>query len=141
MSASLPPTLERLGIDVPEDEIEEYSVEIKATGRGHEYVSETTPEEGEEPVYIHRLAAVAWGVIDSLSDPWDIHHEIPEEWLLPEEIEAIERGQDGTLGVPWVTIEDGLDDREPESHRYGHIRPSPSPSERVAADGGEVDGK
>lgn len=32
-------------------------------------------------VYVHRLAGVAWGVIDSIYDEQHVHHPIPIPWL------------------------------------------------------------
>ena len=37
--------------------------------------------EGPRFVSLHRLAAVAWGELGSLSDPQAVHHRVPVPWL------------------------------------------------------------
>jgi len=43
----------------------------------------------ERYVYVHRLAAVAWGILDGLDDPRHVHHTNGIEWLnVPDNLEA-----------------------------------------------------
>lgn len=65
-------------------------------------------EQRERYVYLHRLAAVAWGVLDGLGDDRHVHHEVPGPWL--DELGA------ATLGVPWLTVEGGIEAVEPDEH-------------------------
>jgi hypothetical protein len=56
-------------------------VSVSATGEGYEYVADPDAGGPERPVYIHRLAAVAWGELDGLDDPRHVHHVTPVPWL------------------------------------------------------------
>lgn len=49
-------------------------------------------EDGRERyVYVHRLAAVAWGILDGLDDSRHVHHRNGIEWCTTEEnIEAVD---------------------------------------------------
>lgn len=63
---------------------------------GYERVRAWDPEEqAERYCYIHRLAAVAWGILDGLDDPRHVHH-----------VEA----------VPWYNSESNLEAVEPDYH-------------------------
>jgi len=55
----------------------------------------------ERYVYVHRLAAVAWDVLDGLDDPRHVHH---------------------VNGVEWCNTEDNLEARDPVSHADYHLR-------------------
>lgn len=69
-------------------------VRVRATGEGYEYLTDTDPHSAaERPVYVHRLAAIAWCLDE---DQWadrgvralaghDVHHETPIPWLNTEE--------------------------------------------------------
>lgn len=58
-------------------------------------------EDGRERyVYVHRLAAVAWDILDGLDDPRHVHHQIP---------------------IQWLTIEDNLEAVEPPPHADYHL--------------------
>ena len=71
------------------------------TGEGYQYVADTSPHEGvERPVYLHRLAAVAWGILDSLADDEHVHHEIL---------------------IPWYNVEENLTAVQPDDHRDYHL--------------------
>ena len=75
---------------------------FRATGEGYAYVAATTPHDGRErPVYLHRLAAVAWGVLDGLDDPRHVHH---SEW-----------------SIPWLNVEENLAAEEPDDHALYHL--------------------
>jgi hypothetical protein len=70
------------------------TVPTQATGECYEYVAD--PEATvERPVYIHRLAAVAWGELDGLDDHRHVHHED---------------------SCPWHNAEGNLSAVEPERH-------------------------
>jgi hypothetical protein len=89
-------------------------VRLRSTGLGYTYVAESAPRDGETPVYIHRLAAIAWGTIESLSDPDHIHHEVPEEWLGDD--------RDRTdAGIPWLNVEDAIRAEERDDHAKIHF--------------------
>jgi hypothetical protein len=92
---------------------EDARVRLRSTGLGYSYVAESGPRDGEAPVYIHRLAGIAWGTIDSLSDPDHIHHEVPEEWL----------GDDPetSSGIPWLNVESVLRAEERDNHAAIHF--------------------
>lgn len=88
-------------------------VRYRMTGGGHAYVTDTDPHSAtERPVYIHRLAAVAWGVLDGLDDPRHVHHDLTE-WV----------GDDApeTAGVPWLTAESVLTAERPDHHARMHF--------------------
>lgn len=58
-------------------------------------------EDGRERyVYVHRLAAVAWGILDGLDDPRHVHH---------------------VNGVKWFNTEDNLEARQPDRHADHHL--------------------
>jgi hypothetical protein len=82
---------------------------------GYERVREWDPDEGREQyVYVHRLAAVAWGILDGLDDPRHVHHE---------------------RAIPWYNAEDNLRAVEPD--RHGRVTVE---TRRARADGvGEPD--
>lgn len=73
------------------------ALRFRSTGEGYEYVSDRTPhdEGGERPVYIHRLNAVAWGLLDGLDDPRHVHHR---------------------TSIPWLNTEDNLEAIDPSDH-------------------------
>jgi hypothetical protein len=100
------------------EEPEDRDVRWYATGDGHQYVAEFPSRDGRErPVYLHRLAAVAWGVIDSLADPREVHHNVPAEWR--------EERDPGRSGIPWLDMEEVLeavDPAEHSRHHFGHGR-------------------
>jgi hypothetical protein len=49
---------------------------------GYERVREwDRVEQREVYVYVHRLAAVAWDVLDDLDDPRHVHHERSVPWF------------------------------------------------------------
>lgn len=109
------------GYETDEDEAEE-AVEslpsgpfFRMTGIGYEYVSPTSPHDdaGERPVYIHRLAAYAWRIIDGLDDSRHVHHDVPDEWRTETETDA--------AGVPWLTLEDLLTAERPDEHATYHF--------------------
>lgn len=54
----------------------------------------------EQYVYVHRLAAVAWGVLDGLDDPRHVHH---------------------VDGIEWLKVEDNLEARDPVRHGDYHL--------------------
>lgn len=85
-----------------EDASRDGSVRFRATGEGYAYVTDTTPHGGRErPVYLHRLAAVAWGVLEGLDDPRHVHH--------------CERS------IPWLNVEENLAAEAPEDHYLYHL--------------------
>lgn len=89
-------------------------VRLRQTGGGHAYVTDTDPHSAtERPVYVHRLAAVAWDVLDALDDPRHVHHDLTE-WA---GVDAPE-----TAGVPWVTAEPVLEAEAPDDHARQHFR-------------------
>jgi hypothetical protein len=97
--------------DEDETELGAPTVYFSMTGGGHDYISPTSPHdpEGEKPVYIHRLAAYAWGILDAVGfrdDPRHVHHEIPDEW----------RSDESNAGVPWFTAEGHLRAEQPDEH-------------------------
>ena len=48
-------------------------------------------------VYVHRLAAVAWGILDGLDDPRHVHHVVPIRWYTTEDnIEAVDPPEHGS---------------------------------------------
>ena len=51
-------------------------------------------------VYVHRLAAVAWGILDGLDDPRHVHH---------------------VDGINWLNIEENLEARAPDRHADFHL--------------------
>jgi hypothetical protein len=59
---------------------------------GYERVREWDPQESRERyAYVHRLAAVAWGVLDGYDDPRHVHHRTSVPWLNTESnLQAIE---------------------------------------------------
>jgi hypothetical protein len=58
-------------------------------------------EDGRERyVYVHRLAAVAWGILDGLDDPRHVHH---------------------INGVPWCNTEDNFEAVDERTHAEYHI--------------------
>lgn len=58
-------------------------------------------EDGRERyVYVHPLAAVAWGILDGLDDDRHVHH---------------------VNGVRWANIEDNLEARDPVEHGDYHL--------------------
>lgn len=74
-----------------------------AKGYGLVVVDGEDTEDGRRRyVSEHRLAAVAWGVLEGLDDPREVHHrgELVEE----------------LTGVPCLTAEGGLEALEPEDH-------------------------
>jgi hypothetical protein len=88
-------------------------VRYRMTGGGHAYVTDTDPHSAtERPVYIHRLAAVAWGVLDGLDDPRHVHHDL-SEWAGADAPE--------TAGVPWLTAETVLEAELPTDHARHHF--------------------
>lgn len=100
-SLSTPPGVEEPATDeAAEDDREDSALRFRATGEGYEYVTDVRPEEGERPVYIHRLTAVAWDVIDGLDDPRHVHHEV---------------------SVPWFNTEENLSAELPDDHARYHI--------------------
>jgi len=77
-------------------------VRFRSTGGGYAYVAETTPHAGRErPVYLHRLAAVAWGILDGLDDARHVHH--------------------CEHSVPLLNVEDNLAAEKPEDHYAHHL--------------------
>jgi|GEM_PF-1798244 len=56
--------------------------------------------ERERYVYVHRLAAVAWGILDGLDDPRYVHH---------------------VNGIEWLNSEDNLEARDPVDHGDYHL--------------------
>ena len=54
----------------------------------------------ERYVYVHRLAAVAWGILDGLDDDRHVHHRIP---------------------IQWLTTEENLEARAPPDHGHFHL--------------------
>jgi len=91
----------------------EAEVTLQATGLGYEYVAERRRDARERPVYVHRLAAVAWGILDGLDDEREVHHEVPEAW----------RSVDGPddAGIPWLQAEHCLIAEQPAEHARRHI--------------------
>jgi hypothetical protein len=58
-------------------------------------------EDGRERyIYVHRLAAVAWGILDGLDDDRHVHH---------------------VNGVEWFNTEDNLEACEPDHHVDYHL--------------------
>jgi len=89
-------------------------VRLRLTGGGHAYVTDCDPHSGEErPVYVHRLAAVAWGLLDGLDDPRHVHHDL-SDWTSEE---AAERA-----GVPWLNAESVLTAELPDDHARHHFK-------------------
>jgi hypothetical protein len=112
------------------------TLRLRQTGEGYEYVAEQSSHEGvERPVYVHRLAAIAWSdaettegaLLDVLGH--DVHHEVPESWLSEEERE--QRG--ARRSIPWLNVEAALHPEPWTEHRRRTL------SRRVATDGGEAD--
>jgi len=96
------------------DDEPEAEVTLQATGLGYEYVAEHARRDARErPVYVHRLAAVAWGILDGLDDEREVHHEVPEAW----------RSVDGPddAGIPWLQAEHCLIAEQPAEHARRHI--------------------
>lgn len=76
---------------------------LRATGEGYEYFADTDPHTGtERPVYVHRLAAFAWGILDDLGDHHHVHH--------------------CEKSVPWLNAEWNLDREDPRDHADHHLR-------------------
>ena len=88
-------------------------VAIRATGLGYEYVADARRAADERPVYLHRLAAVAWGLLDGLDDGRHVHHAVPEEWLDERDTRA--------AGIPWLTTEATLVAEDPPDHAAHHF--------------------
>lgn len=62
---------------------------MNLTGEGYEYVTEDGSTQ-EQPVYIHRLVAVAEYGIDAVKD-MDVHHKVPIQWLnVPDNLEPVD---------------------------------------------------
>ena len=99
--------------DDESDDESEVEVIITATGLGHEYVAENRRGSRERPVYVHRLAAVAWGILDGLDDEREVHHEVPEAWRSVDDTED--------AGIPWLQAEACLSAHEPAEHARRHI--------------------
>jgi hypothetical protein len=66
---------------------------LRTSSEGYRYIDVGHPsDEGHASVLEHRLAAVAWGLLDGLDDPREIHHvdemtTVTAEWA----IEAVTR--------------------------------------------------
>ena len=56
--------------------------------------------DGERYVYVHRLAAVAWGILDGLDDDRHVHHR---------------------QSVGWLNTEANLEARDPVRHADYHL--------------------
>lgn len=57
-------------------------------------------EQREVYIYVHRLAAVAWGVLDGLDDNRHVHHRQAVPWYnAVENLEAVEPDHHGTVTV------------------------------------------
>jgi hypothetical protein len=51
-------------------------------GDGYERIRAWDSQEGRERyTYVHRLSAVAWGILDGLDDERHVHHGRPIPWL------------------------------------------------------------
>lgn len=88
---------------------------LLTTGDGHEYWAEENSHTGtERPVYVHRLAAVAWGILDHIWEPEEIHHTLPEEWLDDRDTRY--------AGIPWLTAEWAIEAADPTDHALHHFR-------------------
>lgn len=100
--------------DEPEgDDDRDGRVRLRQTGGGHAYVTDTDPHSAtERPVYVHRLAAVAWGLLDGLDDPHHVHHDL-SGWASDDAPE--------TAGVPWVNAQPVLEAETPDDHARQHI--------------------
>lgn len=99
--------------DEDETELGEPTVYFSMTGGGHDYVSPTSPHdpEGEFPMYVHRLTAWAWDVLESpffAEDAREVHHHVPEAWVGDD---PVPKG-----GIPWFTAEDHLLAERPDDH-------------------------
>lgn len=82
-------------------EAESRSLRFRMTGEGYEYATDTDPHTRQErPAYIHRLAALAWGVLEDVDDSRHVHHQ---------------------TSVPWLNTEDNLEAVEPREHADYHI--------------------
>jgi len=93
---------QREAVESDEAPREEPRVFFRATGEGYAYVAASRPQDGRErPVYLHRLAAVAWGVLDGLDDPRHVHH---CEW-----------------SIPWLNVEENLEAETPDEHALYHL--------------------
>jgi hypothetical protein len=70
-------------------------------GDGYErirYYDSTTRR--ERYVYVHRLAAVAWGILDGLDDGRHVHHEMVVPWTnIESELTAVEPDRHGRVTV------------------------------------------
>lgn len=79
----------------------------------------------DEYCYVHRLAAVAWGILDGLDDERHVHHRV-----LDEDLGDI---QPKSPGVPWLNVEEAFEAVEPDLHGYHHR------AQQLATDGGKSD--
>jgi hypothetical protein len=71
------------------------------TDKGHELLripSEDHDGHGTRYVAVHRLCALAWGELDSLSQPLEIHHEVEIGWYNAESnLQALEPRDHGRI--------------------------------------------
>lgn len=94
-------------------------VRMRATGEGYEYVTDTDPHSGQErPVYVHRLAAIAWLLTDQ---EWrregvqalagrDVHHLSPIPWFNAEwNLELVEAREHRSWTLPQTRALTGVD--------------------------------
>jgi hypothetical protein len=115
---------DRSGSDGPDDR----RLRWRTTGGGHSWVSDR-PDRHATPVYLHRLTAVAWGILrdsdpddpvaedrltDALADPRDVHHEVPDSW-----IGADEPTPSGS--IPWLDTEATLSAETRTDHSRRHL--------------------
>jgi len=91
---------DREGDRVDDDHEADRRVRFRATGEGYAYVTDR-PAREERPAYLHRLTAVAWGILDGLDDPRHVHHETP---------------------IPWLNTEENLTAESPENHAEHHLK-------------------
>lgn len=74
--------------------------------------------EGPKDVYasIHRLCALAWGVLSDFDDDRDVHHHTPDEHVV--DLRADQERPEGD--VPWLNVEWALEARERPDHCKYH---------------------
>lgn len=85
--------------------------------RSWEVVPGHPDNEGPKDVYeyVHRLAALAWGILDGIDDPREVHHGVPPDVL----------GDDPEPagGLPFLNVEWALEAVDDVTHFERHCKP------------------
>lgn len=95
---------------------------LELSGDGYEFVRTGRTS---TPVYIHRLALVAWVDASSTTEAvsqvagHDVHHEVPDDWLSISDLEQLRYEP----SVPWLNVEGGLWAEEWTEHRRRTLSP------------------